>query len=68
MLTLYLNGLNRFLFQVPEAIILLRENKHYREAVALARTRLHEKDPLLIETVKVWAYRLKCGEIVSWCV
>jgi len=40
----------------------MRDNKYYREAVAMARTRLHENDPLLIETVRIWALRLKTGK------
>ena len=48
--------------QVPEAIRLLRDNKCYREAVAMARARLSENDPLLVETVRTWALRLKNGE------
>nr|CAB3248745.1 gem-associated protein 5 [Phallusia mammillata] len=47
--------------KIKEAVLLLRDNKHYREAVGLARARLLGDDPLLTETVRIWAQKLKIG-------
>uniref|UniRef100_F6ZHD7 Uncharacterized protein n=1 Tax=Ciona intestinalis TaxID=7719 RepID=F6ZHD7_CIOIN len=47
--------------KIEEAIILLRNHKHYREAVALARARLTDDDPILIDTLKIWAKKLQYG-------
>lgn len=47
--------------QVKRAITMLCDNKHYREAVVLARTHLLDDDPFLIETVMTWAAKLKYG-------
>lgn len=48
--------------QVYEAIDVLAENRHYREAVSLARARLCDDDPVLVKTVRLWAKKLKSGE------
>ena len=47
--------------QVKKAITLLSDNKHYREAVVLARTHLLDDDPFLIDIVTLWASKLKYG-------
>lgn len=51
--------------KVHEAIQVLLDSRHYREAVALAKARLCDDDPVLIRTIKAWARKLKIGGSVE---
>lgn len=51
--------------KVCEAVDVLVKGRHYREAVALARARFCEDDPVLKKTVRAWALKLKSGGSVE---
>ncbi|XP_077975936.1 gem-associated protein 5-like [Styela clava] len=51
--------------KVQEAIQVLLDSRHYREAVALAKARLCDDDPLLKKTVGIWGQKLKSGGSVE---
>ncbi|CAH1274597.1 GEMIN5 [Branchiostoma lanceolatum] len=45
--------------KVPEAIVLLKNKKMFREAVALAKVRLSPHDPVLLDVYDAWATELQ---------